>query len=202
MRCLLAVEAFRKRQEAMRALNNWFNFQRWLLLCPCRNKRAILEGFNYTWCNPGIKSGYLKQGFCDVKYLDCWALPGDSGAIVKDLAMRASCIQMDKYLNLCVPEIGISCPVRWWRDAAGLLLQNNQLTYTAFGSSWCGDLLGWLKPRSFILDFRMLKLCGRSVVQRARICLGSIKVDLPTWGVAILHWIQKKTDCSSCGCKQ
>jgi len=28
MRCLLAVEAFRKRQEAMRALNNWFNFQR------------------------------------------------------------------------------------------------------------------------------------------------------------------------------
>lgn len=61
-----AVEAFRKHQEATRALNNWFNFQRRLFLCLRQNKWAILEG-----CKPGSKSGCLKQGFCDVKCLDC-----------------------------------------------------------------------------------------------------------------------------------
>lgn len=83
---------------------------------------------------------------------------------------------MGKHVNLWVPEIGMSCSIWWSRDAPGLLLQNNQLTCTAFGSSWCGDLLGWLKPGSFVLDFRMLKVCGRSVLQRARICLGSLQL--------------------------
>lgn len=72
-----------------------------------------------------------------------WGL-GGHGLVrtVKDLAVETSCIQMAKHVNVWVPEIGISCFVWWSRDAPGLLLQNNELTCTAFGSSWCGDPMG------------------------------------------------------------